>query len=70
MPSHSNATAVSVRRGSTTTTRPPRLTMSCMRSLMRGAVRKLPWETTGLAPIITRRSVRVRSGIGTDVGTP
>ena len=70
MPSHSNWVAVSVLRGSITRTRPPRLTISCMRSLMRGAVRKLPWETTGLAPMRTRRSVRVRSGIGTDVGVP
>ncbi len=49
----------------------PRLTMSCMRSLIRGAVRKLPCETTGFAPIMTSRSVRVRSGgIGTEVGAP
>ena len=33
-----------------TTTRPPRLTMSCMRSLIRGAVEKLPCETTGSRP--------------------
>jgi len=37
---------------------------------MRGAVRKLPCETTGFAPIITSSSVRFKSGIGTDVGVP
>ena len=44
--------------------------MSCKRSLIRGAVRKLPCDTTGFAPIKTRRSVRLRSGIGTEVGVP
>jgi Cu/Ag efflux pump CusA len=70
MPSHSNWAAVSDRRGSMTTTLPARLTMSCIRSLIRGAVKKLPCETTGFAPIITNRSVRMRSGIGTDIGVP
>ena len=61
----SNARAVSERRGSTTTTRPPRATIACSSSLIRGAVSTLPWETSGLAPTISRRSVRARSGIGT-----
>ena len=70
MPSHSNCAAVSVLRGSITTTRPPRFTMSCIRSLIRGTESTLPCETTGLAPITTSRSVRATSGIGIDVGVP
>jgi hypothetical protein len=58
MPSHSNCAAVSVLRGSITSTRPPRLTMSCIRSRMRGAVTTLPCDTIGLAPMTTRKSVR------------
>ena len=41
---------------------------SCMRSLIRGTVSTLPWDTTGFAPTMTSRSVRIRSGIGSDSG--
>ena len=66
----SNARAVSERRGSTTTMRPPRFGIACSFSLIRGAVRTLPWETSGLAPTMNRKSVRSRSGIGTMNGAP
>ena len=53
-----------------TTTRPPRFTMSCMRSLIRGAVKHTAVRDDGFAPIMTSRSVRSRSGIGTAIGEP
>jgi hypothetical protein len=42
--------AVSVRRGSTTTMRPPRSRMARSRRRTSGAVMKLPFDTAGLAP--------------------
>ena len=49
---HSSASrAVSVRRGSTTTIRPPRARMARSRRRTSGAVMKLPFDTTGLAPM-------------------
>ncbi len=66
----SNARAVSERRGSTTTTRPPRAVIAWSWSLTRGALSTLPWETSGLAPTTSRKSVRARSGIGTMNGEP
>jgi hypothetical protein len=59
-----------VRRGSTTTTRPPRFTISRSRSRTRGIEKTLPFETNGLAPNITSMSVRSTSGIGTVSGVP
>ena len=66
----SNWRAVSDRRGSTATTRPPRLTISCSCSRMRGAVSTDPCDTIGFAPIMNRKRVRLRSGIGTTSGLP
>ena len=37
---------------------------------MSGAVITLPWETRGLAPITTRRSVRSMSGTGSSAWFP
>ena len=62
--------AVSVRRGSTTMTRPPRSTIALSCSRTRGADSTEPCETSGLAPTINRKSVRLRSGIGTTRGDP
>jgi hypothetical protein len=64
----SNAAAVSVRRGSATTTRPPRATIASSASRIRGVVTSDPWLTSGLAPIISSRLVRSMSGIGTSRG--
>ncbi len=44
--------------------------IACSWSFTRGAVITLPWETSGLAPTISRKSVRARSGIGTMYGEP
>ena len=66
----SKARAVSERRGSTTTTRPPRSVIACSWSLTRGALSTLPCETSGLAPTTSRKLVRARSGIGTMNGEP
>ena len=51
-----------MRRGSTTTTRPPRSTISWSWSRTRGAVSTEPCETIGLAPIMNRklRALEVR----------
>ena len=46
----SASSAVRVRRGSTTTTLPPRSRMPRSRPRMSGAVSRLPFETSGLAP--------------------
>ncbi len=62
--------AVSVRRGSTTTTRPPRSTTSFSCSRTRGADSTDPCETSGFAPTMNRKRVRFRSGIGTSNGEP
>ena len=56
--------AVSLRRGSTTTTLPPRRTMASSRPGASGAVIRLPLDARGLPPRISRRSVRSRSGTG------
>ncbi len=65
MPTHSSAcSAVPVRRGSTTTTRPPRARMASSRPSTSAAASRLPWEACGLAPSISRKSVRSRSGRG------
>jgi hypothetical protein len=66
----SNWRAVSVLRGSTTTTRPPRAVIACSWSRTRGAVSTDPCETIGLAPSMRRKLVRWRSGIGTTSGDP
>ena len=57
--------AVSLRRGSTTTTVPPLSRMASIRPLKSGAVHSEPLEAWGLAPSMTSRSVRSRSGTGT-----
>ena len=56
--------AVSVRRGSTTTRRPPRARSARSRRSMPGAVMRLPLETSGLAPSIEeeRRAIDVGHG--------
>ncbi len=59
--------AVSVRRGSNTTTRPPRALMASSRRLIPGADMMLPLDTSGLAPSITKRSQRSTSG--TDINS-
>jgi hypothetical protein len=41
-----------------------------MRSLIRGTVSTLPCDTTGFAPMTTRKSVRSTSGTGTASGEP
>ena len=46
----SAAAAVSVRRGSTTTTLPPRARIAASRSITPGAVIRLPFDAAGLAP--------------------
>ena len=66
----SAASAVRVRRGSITTTLPPRSRMARRRPRMSGAVSRLPLETSGLAPRISRWSVRSTSGTGIDSGAP
>lgn len=68
--SQSNSRAVSVRRGSTTVTVPPRLVMARRPSRMRGELITLPCETIGLAPIISRYSTRLMSGMGAATGLP
>ena len=50
--------------------KPPRAVIACSWSLTRGALSTLPWETSGLAPTMSRKSVRARSGIGTMKGEP
>lgn len=37
---------------------------------MRGAVIRLPCDTSGFAPSISSRPVRLRSGIGSSTGAP
>ena len=63
--------AVSARRGSTMTTRrPPRRRIASSRFFTPGAVITLPLETTGLAPMMTRWSVRSMSGTGISAWLP
>ena len=38
--------------------------------MIRGALITEPWETSGLAPTISKSSVRERSGIGRTYGEP
>ena len=57
--------AVRLRRGSTTTTLPPRSRIARIRPRMSGAVSSEPFETSGLAPRISRWSVRSTSGTAT-----
>jgi hypothetical protein len=56
--------AVSVKRGSTVTTFPPRSRMA--RSFVRtsGVTITLPCDTTGFAPMQRKKFVRSRSGTG------
>ena len=56
--------AVRLRRGSMTTTLPPRSRIARIRPRMSGAVSSEPLETSGLAPRISRWSVRSTSGTG------
>ena len=58
----SATSAVRERRGSTTTTLPPRSWIARRRPRMSGAVSRLPLEASGLAPRISRWSVRSTSG--------
>ena len=53
--------AVSVRRGSTTITR-PRLAISSRSSRKRGAINSEPWLTSGFDPKISRWSQSAKSG--------
>src|SRR4051794_15020324 len=62
--------AVPERRGSTTTTRPPRCWMPRRRPRASGAVISDPLEATGLAPRTSSQSQRSRSGTATVVGEP
>jgi hypothetical protein len=66
----SASSAVRVRRGSTTTTLPPRSRIARRRPRMFGAVSRLPFDTSGLAPSISRCSQRSTSGIGTESIVP
>ncbi len=66
----SDSSAVFERRGSTTTTLPPRALIAWRRPGKSGAVHMLPFDAYGLAPSISRKSVRSRSGTGTATGDP
>ena len=66
----SASSAVRVRRGSTTTTLPPRSRIARSRPRMSGAVIRLPFDASGFAPRISRWSVRSMSGTGTDSAVP
>ena len=66
----SASSAVRVRRGSTTTTLPPRSRIPRNRPRMSGAVSRLPFDTSGFAPSISRCSQRSTSGTGTDSIVP
>jgi hypothetical protein len=62
---HSSArSAVPVRRGSITTTLPPRARIASKRPGTSAAARRLPWDACGFAPRTRRWSVRSRSGVG------
>ena len=56
--------AVSVARGSTTMSRPPRARSAFKRPFTSGAVMMLPLDASGLAPSASMQSVRSRSGTG------
>ena len=66
----SAASAVRLRRGSTTTSLPPRARSAFNRPRMSGAVISEPLDASGLAPSISRCRVRSTSGIGTDSAPP
>ena len=66
----SATSAVRLRRGSTTTSFPPRACSAFNRPRMSGAVISEPFEASGFAPSISRCIVRSTSGIGTDSGVP
>ena len=66
----SASSAVSVRRGSITTSLPPRACIAFALPRKSGTVHRLPFDTTGFAPITTSRSVRARSGTGIDSQCP
>ena len=66
----SASSAVRLRRGSITTSLPPRALSFFSRPRMSGAVIRLPFEASGLAPSISRWSVRSTSGTGTVVPVP
>ena len=66
----SAASAVRLRRGSTTTSLPPRARSAFSRPRMSGAVMSDPLEASGFAPSISRCIVRSTSGIGTESGAP
>ena len=48
------AAAVPVRRGSMTTTLPPRFRISASLPMISGVANRLPWEAWGLAPMMMR----------------
>src|SRR2546422_484874 len=56
--------AVSMRRGSTNTTRPPRRTIADSRAIGSGRLMKLIFETAGLEPA----TMRQRPQLGADLG--
>ena len=66
----SATSAVRVRRGSTTTRRPPRVFRARSRAGISGAVHRDPFETIGFAPRMSMKSVRSMSGIGIDRPVP
>lgn len=62
--------AVRVRRGSTTTSLPPRPRSALSRPGKSGAVQSEPFDSSGLAPSMSRYPVRSRSGTGMVSGWP
>ena len=62
--------AVSVRRGSMTTSRPPRARRSFRRRSMPAAVMMLPLETSGFAPMQRKKCARSTSGTGMSAWCP
>ncbi len=62
--------AVSVRRGSITTRRPPRARIALARPRKSGTVHMLPLLAIGLAPSISRKSQWSMSGTGTVSAPP
>ncbi len=62
--------AVSVRRGSNTTTRPPRSRSFCIRPIKPGATIMLPLDSAGLAPITHNNWLRSMSGMLSENSSP
>jgi hypothetical protein len=60
----SATSAVSLRRGSTTTSFPPRARSARTRPRKSGTVNRLPFETSGFVPSSSRYSQRSMSGTG------